>query len=303
VLGASGFLGRWIARVLAEEGAELIVTARDLGALAAVQRQYGFTAEARALDVLEPLALRSLIEAVNPDVLFNAIGYGVDRTERDESLAHRINSELPVTIATYLAPPQTLIHVGSALEYGTIDGDLRETSVPNPTTLYGRTKLEGTLRLCAHASQADLRAFTARLFTLYGPGEHEGRLLPTLFAARGSAKPLDFTAGDQRRDFTYVEEVARTLVELARSDRPKPGDIVNVATGRLVSVREFIETAMRVLGIPPERIRFGALSARAEEMSHDDVSVSHLVELLGHALAVTPEEGIRRAMVVPPPAS
>lgn len=293
VLGASGFLGRWIARVLAEEGAELFVAARDPLALSAVQRTYDFAGEAHPLD-LDDVA--GLLAHARPDVIFNAVGYGVARAEREEAEARRVNADFVERLARAVTPEQVLIHAGSALEYGVIGGDLNEASTPAPTTLYGRTKLEGTERLRAIAADRGLRALTARLFTIYGPGEHEGRLLPTLLAAAESDQPLDFTAGEQRRDFTYVEEAARASIALARTDGVRPGDVVNVATGRLTSVREFIESAVRVLSIPSGRVRLGALPARPEEMSHDDVSISYLRALIGWTPELTPEEGIRRTV-------
>ena len=76
-----------------------------------------------------------------------------------------------------------MIHVGSALEYGTARGNLNELTAPSPTTLYGRSKLAGTLRVCRAARRRGFRAVTARLFTVYGPGEQPGRLLPSLMAA------------------------------------------------------------------------------------------------------------------------
>jgi nucleoside-diphosphate-sugar epimerase len=186
-----------------------------------------------------------------------------------------------------------LIHLGSALEYGTIDGDLRETSNCTPTTLYGVTKLHGTRRLYQIAMQGNLRAMTARLFTVYGPGEHPSRLLPTLLRARDATEPLDFTSGTQQRDFTYVEDAARALLMLARSDFG-PGEIVNVATGRLLSVRAFIEAAIEVLSLPRDRIRLGALPPRAEEMRHAPVSIERMRSLISWVPASTLTAGIRR---------
>lgn len=302
VLGASGFLGRWIARVLSEEGADLHVAARDASALAAVQRAFDFSGHVHTIDVTDTDSLDRLLQAAEPAIIFNAVGYGVDRSERSEETARRINEELVEELgrrACFLPGGdwrgQTLVHVGSALEYGTTSGDLHEASECRPTTLYGRTKLAGTERLRRLAGQKGLHCLTARLFTLYGPGEHEGRLLPTLLAASRRAEPLDFTDGSQRRDFTYVEEAVRALLDLGAAANVRPGEVVNVATGRLQTVQAFIEAAMSVLDIPSERIRLGALPTRPEEMAHDDVTVERLRTLIGWSPHVDLETGIRRA--------
>jgi nucleoside-diphosphate-sugar epimerase len=103
------------------------------------------------------------------------------------------------------------------------------------------------------------------------------------------------SAGLQRRDFTYVEDVAEGLLRLGRSSAAVPGEIVNLATGQLTSVREFAAEAARVLGIPSDRLAFGALATRAEEMQHDPVSVTRLRQLLGWVPSMPIAEGVRRA--------
>jgi nucleoside-diphosphate-sugar epimerase len=281
VLGASGFIGGWIARLLHERGDEVLGTSRAPSA-------------PLRFDALED-DVGELLTRTRPKLIFNAIGYGVDPGERDDTLAVRINADFVERLAGRLAPGQTLIHLGSALEYGKIEGDLVEWSSPHPTTLYGMTKLQGTERLRRIAQRSGMRAMTARLFTVYGPGEHPSRLLPTLLAARSSTAALDFTAGTQRRDFTYVEDAARALLLLAASDF-SPGEIVNVATGRLLSVRAFIEAAIQVLRLPPERIRLGVLPQRPEEMCHDPVSIDRMRSLISWVPASTPELGVRRTV-------
>ena len=122
---------------------------------------------------------------------------------------------------------------------------------------------------------AGLQALVARLFTVYGPGEHEGRLLPTLLNAARTGQPAELTNGLQQRDFIYVEDVAEGLLRLGLSCGT-PGEVVNLATGHLTTVRECAETAARVLSLSAERLRFGTLPTRAEEMQHDPVTLDRL---------------------------
>ncbi|NIQ31823.1 MAG: NAD-dependent epimerase/dehydratase family protein [Acidobacteria bacterium] len=187
---------------------------------------------------------------------------------------------------------QEIVHVGSALEYGDIKGDLAEHSAPNPTTLYGRSKLAGTLQLRRACQRLGLRGLTARLFTVYGPGEHPGRLLPSLIAAAESGGPLELTSGLQRRDFTYVEDVADGLLRLGLA-RTAPGDVVNLATGKLSTVREFVQVGAGVLSISDAQLRFGALPGRPEEMAHDAVRTTHLEALTSWTPPTSIADGIR----------
>jgi nucleoside-diphosphate-sugar epimerase len=133
----------------------------------------------------------------------------------------------------------------------------------------------------------------ARLFTVYGPGEHSGRLLPSLLAGARENRPIALSAGEQKRDFVYVEDVVEALLRLGASDTG-PGEVVNVATGRLTSVRRFVETAAEVLAIPAEHLRFGALQPRFQESEHGDVTIEKLRRLTGWTPQTAIEEGIRR---------
>jgi nucleoside-diphosphate-sugar epimerase len=142
----------------------------------------------------------------------------------------------------------------------------------------------------------ELRGISARLFTVYGPGEHAGRLLPALLAARAASGPIELSAGLQRRDFTYVDDVAEGLLRLGLLPEPLAEGALNLATGRLASVRDFALAAAGVLGIDERRLQFGALPTRPEEMAHDPVSVRRLGDLVGWTPGTSIEEGVQRTV-------
>ncbi|MFN2397235.1 MAG: NAD-dependent epimerase/dehydratase family protein [Gemmatimonadaceae bacterium] len=301
VLGASGFIGRWVARRLTLEGTALWCTARDPVGAARIFEQYEVTSTLCRLDVLATDDLAHLLREVRPHTVFNLAGYGVDQRERDPDLARAINQETVQTLVDLvprLCDPAwrglSLVHTGSALEYGEAGGggDLSEETAPNPTTVYGRTKLTGTEILADAERRGAIKAVAARLFTVYGPGEHAGRLLPTLLKAAGSTGRVALSSGTQRRDFTYVEDVALGLSRLAAANRPMPA-IMNLATGKLTAVREFVALAASALGIANERLGFGDVPQRPEEMQHSAVSVDRLRSALGWVPATPIPAGVQ----------
>lgn len=302
VLGAAGFIGRWVARGLSQAGARLSLVVRHRETAAPVFSSLGIDGEVIELDLLDPAGLRSLLTDVQPSVTFNLCGYGVDPTERDEVTAYRINAdlirELCESVATYRDSTwtgQALIHAGSALEYGECHGNLDEASDPHPTTLYGKSKLTGTVALERAFRSGRLKGLTARLFMVYGPGEPTHRLLPMLLEAVRAENDIPLTEGNQHRDFTYVEDVAEGLLRLAiHEDREEA--IVNLATGRLTTVREFVELAAEIICLRRERLKWGALPTRSEEMCHQPLTLQRLRRLTDWSPSTTIEEGIRRTM-------
>jgi nucleoside-diphosphate-sugar epimerase len=302
VLGASGFIGRWVARSLCARGAKVGLVVRHRTSAEQIFHKFGVRGDIYELDLRASLAVRNLFEEFKPAITFNLAGYGVDPSERDEETAYQINAQLVQAMCEAAAetrdrewPGQDIIHVGSALEYGSLGGSLTEDSVPHPTTLYGKSKLAGTRFLTRCCQTYQVKGLTARLFTVYGPGEHQGRLLPSLLETAQTRKPLALTTGKQKRDFTYVEDVAEGLLRLGLATT-RPGEIVNLATGQLTSVRGFAETAGRILGIPTAHLKFGLLPTRAEEMEHAPVAVERLQRLTAWLPQTGIAEGVRKTL-------
>jgi nucleoside-diphosphate-sugar epimerase len=301
-LGASGFIGRWVARTLAERGAHVIHAVRDRRAFERIFLAWDLAGDVVQVELTEAGNARRLLHSLRPAITFNLAGYGVDRTERDEATAYQLNARLVEELARATAevrdrqwPGLDLVHAGSALEYGELDGDLREESVPNPTTVYGRSKLEGTEVLARVAAERGIKAVTARLFTVYGPGEHPGRLLPTLFDAARTGEPARLTTGTQARDFTYVADAAEGLCRLGLAGA-RSAEVVNLATGRLTAVKEFAETAAGVLNIPRHKLQFGRIAPKPEEMEHAGVRIDRLRGLISWSPSIGIGDGIRKTV-------
>lgn len=301
VLGASGFIGYWVARALRAQGARVMCAVRSVEAAERLAHEHLGTVVVRR-DLSDLASLADWLPALRPSIVVNLAGYGVDRSERDPDDADRMNHRLVEVLArTVGAMPHDdwegvrLVHVGSALEYGTTGGVLTEASPCLPTTLYGRSKLAGTVALQRVVAETGVEACVARLFTVFGPGEHVGRLLPTLMAAEASGAPVPLSEGKQRRDFAYVEDVAEGLMRLAVSD-VHPGEVVNLATGVMHPVRTFVESAADVMRLDRSRLQFGAAPTLPEEMVHDGVSVERLRALTHWSADDDITSGVARTM-------
>ncbi len=302
VLGGAGFIGSWVVRALSACGATVSVAARDAAGAAGALAREGIRARVVAADVSVAGTVNALVDTERPAVVFNLAVHGVDHSERDQAAMAAVNTRLVIDLCGRLATETAhgwqgvrLVQVGSALEYGPVSGGLSEDVPPYPTTEYGRSKLLATEHVTRVAAETGLPAVVARLFTVYGPGEHEGRLLPSLVSAARTGRRVSLTSGAQRRDFTYVEDAVEGLLRLG-AGRISSGAVVNVATGRMTSVREFAETAASALHLEPDALEFGALPIRGEEMGHGEVDLSRLRGLTEWVPQTTIAEGIRRSL-------
>ncbi|MCK6504080.1 NAD(P)-dependent oxidoreductase [Myxococcota bacterium] len=279
LLGGSGFIGRHLR-----------------SALPAAR------APARSdLDLADPAAVRASLRALRPDLVFNLAAAGVHPSDRAPSRLRAINEGLPRLLAEELAEGAVLVHAGSAAELGAgADAD-EGVACEGAAGPYGQSKRAGTRAVLEVAAARGQRAVVARLFSVYGPGEAPHRLLPQLQAAarETSRWPLPLTEGHQRRDLTYVGDVVQGLLALARA-APAGGTLVNLATGRNTPVRELVERAAALLGLPAGALAFGALPERPDEPAHGAVPVARLRALVGWAPPTGLEEGLRRTFEAAP---
>ncbi len=309
ILGATGFIGRWVARYLTAAGAELHLGVRSREGLKTLEREYGIRGHPVEMDLERDRSVAATVRGCRPAIVFNLAGYGVAREETDPGKSQRINANSVSHLVSDLVgassapgwPGLRLVQAGSVLEYGPVGGDLDEATVARPNTVYGKSKLEGTAHIVEAVTRGTLDAVVARLFTVYGPGEHPGRLLPTLIAARKTGGPVPLTLGAQRRDFLWVGDVASGLLRLGATPPRSPAaatpePIVNLCTGRLTEVRTFVREAAGLLGIPEERLGFGLQSDPRVELEHAPATAARLRARVGWVPGTLPREGIRRTL-------
>jgi UDP-glucuronate 4-epimerase len=110
-------------------------------------------------------------------------------------------------------------------------------NVDHPLSLYGASKKANELMAHAYAHLFGLPVTGLRFFTVYGPWGRPDMAIWLFTAAILEGKPIKlFNNGDMRRDFTYVDDVAISVVKLidhvAQGDAAWSGDDPDAATSR-----------------------------------------------------------------------
>lgn len=235
VTGASGFIGRHVVAALAAAGAEVIAVGRSVEGVNAV-----------ALDIHDAPS-DAFVRMGSPDVVVHLAWAGLPNYKS----LHHFESELPAQYrflsGLVRAGLRRLVVTGTCFEYGMQSGALSENMPAIPNNPYGFAK--DALRRELQYLQATLpfELVWARLFYMYGEGQAANSLLPQLQAAlaRGDAS-FNMSGGEQLRDYLPVDEIARILTVLAQSGRD--AGVVNVCSGKPVSVRSFVESLIAERG-------------------------------------------------------
>jgi dTDP-4-dehydrorhamnose reductase len=116
-------------------------------------------------DLLVPGAVERLLDKTKPDFVIHCAALAnIDACEADPLLAHQLNTDLPRTMASYVARSGArLVHVSTDSVFDGLRGDYSEDDIPTPVSEYSRTKLNGELAV----AEADPTAIIARV-NLFG---------------------------------------------------------------------------------------------------------------------------------------
>lgn len=169
------------------------------------------------LDITDSAAVSAAVDDFRPDVLVNAAAYtAVDPAEANEPVAYKVNATGPAVLAAALARGTgRLIHVSTDYVFaGDAEKPYEVDDQPDPRSAYGRTKLAGELAV------RDLlpdRSHVVRTAWVYGGGgPNFVKTMARLERERETVSVVD----DQRGSPTWSADLARALVELARSSAP-----------------------------------------------------------------------------------
>src|SRR5438067_3551374 len=120
-------------------------------------------------------------------------------------------------------------------------------------TVYGLTKVDQEKLVLLWGKQIGIPAVALRYSCTYGPRQsifnpYTGVI--AIFCTRllNDLPPVLYEDGEQTRDFSFVEDIARANLLAAESDK-LDGLAVNVGSGRGVSIREVAERISDALGI------------------------------------------------------
>lgn len=291
VTGASGFLGAAAARALARAGSPVLAIVRpasDPWRLAPL-RGAGVTVLAVDPGVAREHAVREL-RAFGAEAVLHAAWGGVRGPARDDpaQLANVTRTVDWVRTAAE-AGARRFVGIGSQAEYGPGDGALRESSPLAPVDLYGAAKVAAGHLALALARRLGVSAAWARVFSVYGPGEGPGALVPDLVRALLAGEPYPLSSCAQRWDYLYEDDAAEALrILLGRDDALGP---FNVASGAAPPLEDVVRAiAARVA--PGAKLAFGARPGTPRSLVAD---VGRLAAL-GFRPATPLEEGLERTI-------
>lgn len=142
---------------------------------------------------------------------------------------------------------KAFLQVGSSDEYGNLPPPQVESSKESPFSIYSLAKLSSTRMMQMLFEVENFPSIVLRPFLVYGPGQDSSRYLP--YVINQSIRGLEFpvSEGSQLRDFCYVEDVARGMIELLEQKK-SIGKVINIGSGKPITLREVTELVIKKIG-------------------------------------------------------
>jgi ADP-L-glycero-D-manno-heptose 6-epimerase len=240
VTGGAGFIGSNLVRGLNRCGETDILVVDDVNDA----RKPLNLAACEIREYQDMRAFRSALRAglnPKPRCVFHQGACAVT-TELDGRYMMDVNYSYSKEVLEYcLSASVPLIYASSAAVYGSSSRFVEDPSVERPLNVYGYSKLLFDQHVRRVMRTAKSQVVGLRYFNVYGPGEaHKGPMasvalhLHEQLLADGEARLFEgsggYSAGEQRRDFIYVDDVV--AVNLWFQAHPDRSGIFNVGTGK-----------------------------------------------------------------------
>jgi ADP-L-glycero-D-manno-heptose 6-epimerase len=252
VTGGAGFIGSNLVRGLNRLGETEIVVVDDLSD----GHKFVNLAGCEIVDYLDKDAFRSLLATgldPKPRCIFHQGACSVT-TEWDGRYMMAVNYEYSKSVLQYCAAEGVpLIYASSAAVYGAHDRFVEDPGAERPLNVYGYSKLLFDQWVRRQLPQTRAQLVGLRYFNVYGPGEsHKGPMASVAYHLNrqiietGEARLFEgssgFDAGEQRRDFIYVDDVVDVILWFYR--HPQISGIFNVGTGKAATFNALADAVL-----------------------------------------------------------
>ena len=258
VTGGEGFIGSHLIEALLREGAQVrALTHYNPGGKFGWIEDIDGDVEVMLGDVRDGNRVRQAVEG--REVVFHlaaliGIPYSYDAPE--SYVQTNVLGTYNVLEAGRREGVERVVHTSTSEVYGTaMRVPIDEAHPLQPQSPYAATKVGADMLAISFHRSFGLPVAITRPFNTYGPRQSSRAVIPALLGQIYSEDVTEIKMGSTTptRDFNYVEDTASGFLAVAGSDRAI-GEVVNVGSGREISIGGLVELLFDVAGIRKELV-------------------------------------------------
>lgn len=297
VYGSNGFIGKHLARRLAELGMGVRAVSRhhDPDFVASLSAAVEF----QESDFTDPLAMAASLQDVDTVVqLVSTSSPGLRNEHAIADIKENVIPHVNFLRSCVQASVRRYLFISSG---GTVYGPgavvpTPETAPTQPVCSHGLTKLMVEKYIQMHGHVDGLNYLILRLANPFGPGQEfrKGQgLIPVILDRYQKRMPVKiFGKGEARRDYIYIDDVIDAIVAAINKD-DLPSTILNIGSGKTRSVLEVIGEIEAATGHSFAR---DYTQVRSTDVEVSCLDISSARALLGWTPDVAFEDGIARTV-------
>jgi len=186
------------------------------------------------------------------------------------------------------------VQIGSSDEYGSVPAPQNEDIRESPISPYSLGKVSSTNLLQMLYRTEKLPIVVLRLFLVYGEGQKNNRLIPQIIKGCLLDEFFPTSKGEQLRDLCHVDDITDGILSVLENDKVN-GEIINLASGVPVSIREVIEIIHQYVG--SGRPGYGKVPYRNGENMQLFADISKAKRILNWSPKISLLEGIKKTII------
>jgi len=299
VTGGAGFIGSHLAQALVARGEKVRVADSFITGNRRNLEAIGGGVELVEGDLADAAVARRAVAGADY-VLHQAAIPSVPRSVDDPVTSHRANVDatLQILVAAREASVKRVVYAASSSAYGdTPEMPKREDMPTNPLSPYALQKLIGEQYMQMFTALYGLETVSIRYFNVFGPRQdpsspYSGVIALFVTALLSGKAPTIIGDGEQTRDFTYVANIVEGVLLAAKAPTAS-GEVINVATGRQISINELARTLGKVIANTKPAVH---TESRVGDVRHSLADITKARTLLGYEPTVDLEEGLRKTV-------
>ncbi len=295
VTGGAGFIGSHLVDALLDSGhAVRVLDDLSTGARENVNSSAEFLeGDVAAADIAA--AAVADVEVVFHQAALGSVARSVENPLATDHV--NVHGSLAILEAARRAGVRRVVAASSSSVYGGVAPlPSPETHPPAPKSPYAVTKVTLEHYARVYAELLGLETVCLRYFNVFGPRQRSdsayAAVVPLFIEAlRTGARPTIHGDGLQRRDFTYVGDVARANLLAATADASVCSDrVYNIAGGQRATVLDLLGAIGRILDVTSDPVHD---EPRSGDVRDSEADLTAAARDLAYRPTVTLEDGLR----------